>query len=369
LIVTLPLVLLPMRWSESARIAGACWVVYVALVVALGRAGVVVAVGYSALAALAMAPGMVFSAWRYSRFDAKFRHEDLRGRFGELSKELEQARKLHEALFPVVVEDGPERVRVKFVYEPMREIGGDFVFVHRVGGTAAGALGRGDVYVVLIDVSGHGVAAALAVNRMHGELVRMFGTRGGGEMSAGTVIENLNAYVYLTLAPQGVYATAVCVRVSGGGEGSAWELEWANAGHPPALLRSGAAAGGEVHRLEPTTTMLGVIEPEVFEGHARRMGMGPGDVVVAYTDGLTEARGETGEEYGSARVEAVVRGVGMGAADALARGVGAHRAGRVKDDLLVVEVGVVGAAAAPVESENRLQVGSAVRDVNGDHEV
>jgi hypothetical protein len=41
----------------------------------------------------------------------------------------------------------------------------------------------------------------------------------------------------------------------------------------------------------------------------------------------------------------------------------------VKDDLLVVEVGVVGAAAAPVESENRLQVGSAVRDVNGDHEV
>ncbi len=329
LLVTVPLMVIPMRVGESVRIAGACWVVYMALIVFQGGASAAVACEYGAMAIAAVIPGMWFSALRYRRFDAAFRHRDLQGKFGELAKELGQARRLHEALLPAPIESGP--VRVKFVYEPMREIGGDFVFVER-------GPGDGAVCVVLIDVSGHGVAAALAVNRLHGELVRMFGAEGKSITSA-RVIENLNAYVYLTLAGQGVFATAVCVCVKAGGNGE-WEMEWSNAGHPPAMMRSRA---GAVHRLDPTATMLGVLEPEGYSGAARRMAMMPGDVVVAYTDGLIEARGEGGEEYGVGRVEAVVRG-GEGAAETLARAVAGHRRGRVMDDLLVVEVGVVGSA-------------------------
>ena len=110
-------------------------VVYVALIVFQGGAGVAVGFEYGALALAAVVPGMAFSAWRYARFDAQFRHRDLQGRFGELSKELGHARRLHEALFPAPIEDGP--VRVRFVYEPMREFGGDFVFVERESGDAA----------------------------------------------------------------------------------------------------------------------------------------------------------------------------------------------------------------------------------------
>ncbi len=332
LLITVPLLVIPMRFGESIRLIAGCCVVYVGVCIwTIGGTPGLIA-GHAALAILGAIPAAGFSHWRFLRFDAQFQHNELKGRFGELSAELSQARTLHEALFPAPIDDGP--VRIRYVYEPMREIGGDFLFVRRVEG--------GPMFVVLIDVSGHGVPAALAVNRLHGELVRMFGAAGraaGGaqSMSAAEVITNLNEYVHLTLADQCVFATAVCLKIDRGSGGGS--LEWANAGHPPALVRSGA---GALHRLEPTATMLGVLEPGVFACESRSMPIAPGDRIVAYTDGLPETRDAEGAELGMKRVEEIVGRAESDIRAALTTAAAAHRVGRLADDMLVVEVELMG---------------------------
>lgn len=336
MLIAVPLVVVPMRLAESARIALGCGMSYVFLIVAFSGAEADILVRYTGYAALVPMLPMLFSHWRYLRFDAQFEHTDLRDRFGQISAELAHARALHEALFPAPITDGP--VRVAFAYEPMREIGGDFLFIHRSESAS------GQTFIVLVDVSGHGVAAALAVNRLHGELVRLCAAAeqaGRPEaLSAGDLIAGLNAYVFLTLAPQAVFATAVCVRIDPGPGPDAVAVQWCNAGHPPAFLRSRA---GAVHRLGPTTTMLGVLDPDTYEPAAQSMPAFPGDLVLLYTDGLPETRDATGRELGLSRLEAIVRGslsdsLAPPLATRLTAAAAAHRAGRQTDDTLVVEV-------------------------------
>jgi hypothetical protein len=343
LLATLALVIVPMRFREARWIAAGCWIAYVVQIALLTNASIPAIIGYSLLALVIVAPPIAFSHWRYTLFDAAFEHRELIGRYGEMSAELVNARKLHEAILPPPITTGP--VRVRFVYEPMREIGGDFLFVSGAPDPLrqeSAPAGVEPIYIVLIDVSGHGVASALAVNRLHGELVRYFGSigesggrgdvrerggagagDGGGDPSAAEVIDALNSYVYLTLGPQGVFATALCVKIDAraprtavGEKGTGDRriggitVEWANAGHPPALLRRSDGTGepASIEHLGSTATMLGVIEPREFEVKALRVALAPGDRVIAYTDGLMETRGAAGEEFGVARIESVVTG-------------------------------------------------------------
>lgn len=351
--ILIPLMLVPMHWRESRRLGFGCWVAYVALITVFATAPLSTILTYAAIALLAMTPPIAFSHWRYQRFDAQFQHNELKGRLGELSAELTQARRLHEALFPAPLETGP--VRVRFAYEPMREIGGDFVFMH-VAKPTPGASTPPPVFVVLIDVSGHGIASALAVNRLHGELVRMCAAADQSHepLTADQLIANLNSYVCFTLAPQAMYATALAMRIDLDAAGDAGTLEWASAGHPPAMLRSHLGQedpteradtdlevdGRTVHHLEGTAAMLGVLEPDQFTAGSRRMAIVPGDVVIAYTDGVSEARDENGAELGIARIESIIkrdRGV-RPLSGVVVEAAATHRAGHVTDDMLVVEI-------------------------------
>ena len=370
LFVIIPLVIVPMRWAESAWIVAGCWIAYMLLIVLQGHAPPLMAAAYGVLAVLIALPPVAFSHWRYQRFDAQFQHQHLRGRYGEISAELVEARRLHESLFPQPITDGP--VRVRFVYQPMRQIGGDFLFIH----SADSAEGGGPLYVVLIDVSGHGVASALAVNRLHGELLRLFAAQRAGPgspaplppISAGQIIDQLNTYVHAALAPQCVFATAICLKIDPGASAASRAdeseavVEWCNAGHPPALLRSRT---GAVHRLDPTATMLGVLEPEIYNPKSRRIGIVPGETLIAYTDGLPECRDEDGRELGMSRIEellgvdsprASIDGPAPRLAESIAQAAAAHRGGegvRITDDMLVVEISlstpaVVPSSAAPI---------------------
>jgi len=88
-------------------------------------------------------------------------------------------------------------------------------------------------------------------------------------------------------------------------------LEYGNAGHCPSLLIRGS---GEVERLTLTGMALGVREEETWE--QRRISLEAGDLVVAYTDGVTEARNEQGKLFGMERLQrAAAEGVQRGAAE------------------------------------------------------
>jgi sigma-B regulation protein RsbU (phosphoserine phosphatase) len=103
-------------------------------------------------------------------------------------------------------------------------------------------------------------------------------------------------------AASGRFATLVCVRVSGSGD-----LEVANAGHCPPLVRLGA----RVERLPTTGLPLGLFSQGRC-GTVRRT-LDAGDAVLLYSDGLSEATSPSGEEYGVDRAARVLdRGRGLG---------------------------------------------------------
>ncbi len=79
-------------------------------------------------------------------------------------------------------------------------------------------------------------------------------------------------------------------------------LIFSNAGHnPPLLLR----ADGTTEELSEGGVALGVLEDTTYE--ERPLAVGHGDVVVLYTDGVSEAENESGDQFGPERIESIVR--------------------------------------------------------------
>lgn len=276
-------------------------------------------------------PGVLLSWWRASRFRERFESREISGRLGEISLELAYARRIHESLFPPAIKRGP--VRVEYRYEPMRQIGGDFLFVHPLAFPPVEL--NEPITIVLIDVSGHGVGAALAVNRLHGELTRFFFTEPNG--TPGELLGALNHYAYVALAPQGVFASAFVMRV----DPANGSVRWANAGHPAALLRR---HDGALVELNSTAVLLGVVENAAFEPAAQSITLGANEVIVAYTDGVIETRSALTEQFGMQRLRAAVAQrfdptVQSGQlARLISEEVRHYRHGAVTDDLLIVEV-------------------------------
>lgn len=322
--------LIPMRLREQVRLVAPCWTAFatVALMMIPGSFGMV-QLGFIVLFPLLATPAVLWSTWRYREFDARFAGKEIASRFGEVTEELAYARRIHEALFPPQIDRG--LVRVRYRYEPMRQIGGDFLFVHPLAFPPSEV--ADPVSVVIIDVSGHGVPAALAVNRLHGELQRLFATTPAIE--PGDLIAALNAYTHAALAPQGVFATGCAARL----DPASRTLSWASAGHPPAFLRR---CDGTIEELHSTATMLGVLDASIFEGEQITLPIADGDSLLAYTDGATEARSDSGE-FTIARARAIAAQGDASPAAALMDAVRSHRMGIVDDDTLVVEVSLVAA--------------------------
>ena len=270
-------------------------------------------------------PGTVICWLRHSRRVDSFKLRFLQSRYGEIRRELGDARRIHESLFPEQCTTGA--VHFTFRYRPMRQIGGDFLHVHRSGGD------NDPMSLVLMDVTGHGIPAALTVNRLHGELERIFAESPRAE--PGDVLSLLNRYVFLTLANHSVYVTALCLRI----DPLADRLTYASGGHPPAFLKT---VDGRVEDLESTTFVLGAIDDPSFAPEPDERAFGVGDVLIAYTDGAFEARDGGGRQLGIQSLRAMVFEQDPhpdgGWPETIIRSVERHRRGPPEDDTLVIEV-------------------------------
>lgn len=297
---------------------------------ALGRDAWLSKLVWIAMSPMAGAPGFLIAYLKHSRRMEEYKTRFLQRRYGELRRELVDARRIHEALFPAPRTTGP--VRFTYQYEPMRQIGGDYLYAsYRAG--PAGKPDHARLSVVVMDVTGHGIPAALTVNRLHGELERVFAEN--PEVGPGEVLKLLNRYVHLTLASHSVYVTALCVRV----DCETCELEYASGGHPPAFLR---AVDGTIHELSSTAFVLGACADVDFQSDPAKLRMTPGDCLIAYTDGAIEARDVKGRMLGvqglSRLIASHTPAPGAGWSDALLRAVDAHRYGPPADDTLMIEI-------------------------------
>ncbi len=274
-------------------------------------------VGAGAGLVLLLGPSVFIAGGAFERRLRRAEMAFLDDRYGPVSRELVDARRLHESLFPAPIDNGP--VRAEFMYEPMRHIGGDFLFL-RQGPAARLAL-------VVLDVTGHGIAAAMAVNRLHGELERLFAEE--PEIAPGRVLALLNRYLCLTMSRHSIFATAACAVI----DPCAGSLRFASAGHPTCfLLRS----SGELVELQSTAMMLGVAEGTgALDEHQHDLA--PGETILAYTDGVIETRTSGGRLLGTQGLRSLLeRCPAAGRARWLLDTVRDLREGQAEDDLLVV---------------------------------
>jgi serine phosphatase RsbU (regulator of sigma subunit) len=162
--------------------------------------------------------------------------------------------------------------------------------------------------VVIADASGHGAAAALLTAITHGFFQTLWTWREGGPSSAlaqlkpKTILELLNQVV-LKSAQQALSATAFLATL----DHRTREMSWACAGHtPPILARFGGATPGASFLPCPPSSSIGSSEDATFaEG---TVALQRGDLLLVYTDGLTETENRDGAAFGPRRLIGLLRG-------------------------------------------------------------
>jgi len=161
-----------------------------------------------------------------------------------------------------------------------KEIGGDFFDVVNTEDGLA---------VILADVSGKGVSAALLASTLQGMVYSHLSAR----MPLADIMGAVNRF--FTQKHLGEkYATVIITRIRKDGE-----LEYVNCGHVPPLLVS----QGKVFRPQHGNLPVGLLADATYEGD--RVHMKPGDRFILVTDGVTEAENAHGEFYDNERLEEV----------------------------------------------------------------
>lgn len=232
---------------------------------------------------VALLPGLLVCWMRLRRHRKSFDRQMMARGFFAMRKELSQARAVQSALFPRTVRTA--ELEFDYAYLPANEVGGDFVH--------ASIDEKGRLDVVLMDVTGHGMASALTVARLSGEVERLLAE--DPDISPGQVLRALNRYAHLTLAKHNVYLTALALQA----DPATGEVRYANAGHPPMWVRRG---NGAVERFDATTWLLGATGDAVFEPGEEALRLDPADVLVMITDGVHEAPDRRGAQFGLERV-------------------------------------------------------------------
>ena len=163
---------------------------------------------------------------------------------------------------------------------PCYEIGGDYYdYIQRPDGRLIIALG---------DVSGKGTSAALMMSSLH---AAMHAQTSAQQSIVGTITA-VNKYLAETI-PANRFVTLFCAEL----DTLTGDLVFINAGHNPPLI---AHATGTMEQLAAGGVPLGIMADFAYrEGRTR---LHPGDVLVIYSDGVTETQNAAGEEFGPMRL-------------------------------------------------------------------
>jgi len=206
-----------------------------------------------------------------------------------ISREMEIAREVQERLYPQVYPNLPGIDLAGFC-RPAQAVGGDyydfFILPPYRGDEERLALALGDI-------SGKGISAALLMASLRASL------RSAAQLQPGdlaTLMRHVNRLVYES-STTNRYATFFYAEL----DPETRVLTYVNAGHnPPLVLR-----GTETIPLEATGTVIGLIPNVVYTRSAVRLQ--PGDVLIAFTDGISEAMNAAEEEWGEANMVAAAQ--------------------------------------------------------------
>src|SRR5262245_5242254 len=206
---------------------------------------------------------------------------DSRGR-RRLASELTEAREVQRHLLPESVCGAPG-FTVAHSWRPALEVGGDYYDVIQLGGHTAVCIG---------DVAGKGMPAALLMSNIQAA-VKAYAAE---EVTPGELCEKVNQFIYANVGHQRFVTFFFGLL-----DPKTLRLIYTNAGHPaPLLVPAKARTAAECRRLSEGGAVLGIFDGWVYE--QGEVQVSPGDRLLMFTDGITEARNQNGEEFGEERL-------------------------------------------------------------------
>jgi len=202
-----------------------------------------------------------------------------------VAQELEIAKRVQSRLFPQHL---PPLQTLEYAGHCLqaRQVGGDYYdFL---------ALGHQRLSLVIGDIAGKGIAAALLMANLQANLRSQFPMLIEDPVRLLCSVNRL----FCENTPDGAYATFLYAEYND----ESRRLRYANCGHLCGLL---VRADGQVERLLSTATVLGLFRD--WDCSVGETGLFPGDILTLYTDGVTEAANVYGEEFGEGRLIACLQ--------------------------------------------------------------
>jgi phosphoserine phosphatase RsbU/P len=199
------------------------------------------------------------------------------------AEELKQAHDIQRGLLPKQIPQLPP-FEISGTWEPARIVGGDYYDVIRIG--------KAKLAICIADVAGKGISAALLMANVQAA-VRAFAS----ECSLPSrVCAQINSVLCTNTAPEKFVTLFYGVL-----DAQTYTLQYCNAGHPcPVLVRN----KGGTHPLESNGALLGVFPNWNYQDSI--VELRPGDLLLLFTDGITEAMSPEGEQFGEQRMLAVM---------------------------------------------------------------
>lgn len=196
-----------------------------------------------------------------------------------VEQELAIAKEIQRKLLPDKAPELPG-LEIAGFSTPAREVGGDY-YDYILSGD-------GGFTVAIADVSGKGVPAALLMSSLRASLRAQI----HDHCDPAPTMERLNSFIYSSTKVESFVTGFLCVIDGGTGE-----VRFANAGHePPLVLR----ANGTIDTIDGGGLILGAFPTAPYE--EVRLTLEPGDLMLLYTDGVTEAMNVDEEFYGMERI-------------------------------------------------------------------
>jgi sigma-B regulation protein RsbU (phosphoserine phosphatase) len=203
-----------------------------------------------------------------------------------LEDDLLIAREIQRGLLPLTLPDIPQ-FGLSAANISSKQVGGDYYDVVALGGSR--------FMLAIGDVAGKGTPASLLMANLQATIRALVSP----DASLGELTGRVNDLL-CDNTTSGRFITFFWGILDPGSR----TLRYVSAGHnPPYLLH----ANGKIERLEAGGLILGVLKTAIpyEEGEAR---FGPGDILLMFTDGVSEAMNKAGEEFGEDRLEKCLRG-------------------------------------------------------------
>jgi len=236
----------------------------------------------------------------------------------KLSKELIMGGDMQKEIVPRTIA-GFDELSITTGMTAAKEVGGDFYDLFPLGDK---------LLIVIADAAGKGVYAGFFALTLRG-IIRGLASRG---ISLAELVEKANSLFMKDTGDTGVFITAWV----GIYDPKAREIEYLSCGHPPAILRQ---ADGSLVELQSEGMALGV--GEITPVKPEKVTLSSGDLLVSYTDGISEAQNRWGQFFGHDRLLEIVKEcrTAEGATEAILKGVHAFEAGTARfDDQTVVSL-------------------------------